>query len=155
LGRVWHAHALWLLGYPQSALFRALEGVRLAHDLGQPFNQALAATYTAMLYQLCADEATARSSIEEALGLTTEYKVPYYRAWSAILAEYALACEQPGLATIESLHQSITAFKSSGARLRLPYYLGLLAQVCVRAGRAEDGLAAIDEGMAASRAHNE
>jgi len=39
--------------------------------------------------------------------------------------------------------------------LRLPYYLGLLAQVCVRAGRAEDGLAAIDEGMAASRAHNE
>jgi len=155
LGRAWHAHALWLLGYPQSALLRALEGVRLARDLGQPFNQALAATYMAMLQQLCADEATARANAEEALALTSEYKTPYYRAWSAILAEYALACEQPGTATIASLRDSIAAFKASGARLRLPYYLGLLAQVCVRAGRAQDGLAAVDEGMAASRAHSE
>jgi predicted ATPase len=37
----------------------------------------------------------------------------------------------------------------------LPYYLALLAQVCGRAGCTEDGLAAIDEGMAASRTHNE
>ena len=134
----------------------ATVGLRLlAHDLGQPFNQALAATYLAMLQQLCADEATARASAEEALALTTEYKTPYYRAWSGILVGYALACEQPGTPTIASLRESIAAFKASGARLRLPYYLGLLAQVCGRAGRAEDGLAAIDEGMAASRAHNE
>jgi predicted ATPase len=155
LGRAWHAHALWLLGYPQSALLRALEGVRLAHDLGQPFNQALATTYLAMLQQLCGDEATARASTEEALALTAEYKAPYYRAWSAILANYALACEQPGMATIAALRESITAFKVSGARIRLPYYLSLLAQVCGRAGFAEDGLAAVDEGMTASRLHNE
>ena len=154
-GRAWHAHALWLLGYPQSALLRALEGVQLAHDLGQPFNQALAATYLAMLQQLCADEAAARSSSEEALALTTEHKAPYYRAWSAILVSYALACEQPGTSTIATLRESIAAFKASGAQLRLPYYLGLLAQVCGRAACAGDGLAAVDEGMAASRAHNE
>jgi len=143
------------LGYPQSALLRALEGVRLAHDLGQPFNQALAATYLAMLQQLCPDDATARASSEEALALTTEYKAPYYRAWSAILANYALACEKPGMATIAGLRESITAFKVSGARIRLPYYLSLLAHVCGRAGFAEDGLAAVDEGMTASRLHNE
>jgi predicted ATPase/DNA-binding winged helix-turn-helix (wHTH) protein len=154
-GRVWHAHALWLLGYPQSALLRAHEGVRLARDLGQPFNQAVAATYLAMLQQLCADEATARASAEEALALTTEYKAPYYSAWSGILVKYALACEQPRTATTAGLRESIAAFKASGARLRLPYYLGLLAQACARAGQAQDGLAAIDEGMAASRAHNE
>jgi predicted ATPase len=154
-GRAWHAHALWLLGHPQGALLRALEGVRLANDQGQPFNQALAATYLAMLQQLCADEATARASAEEALALTTEHKAPYYRAWSAILVSYALACEQPGKAPITSLRESIAAFKASGARLRLPYYLGLLAQVCGRGGRAEDGLAAVDEATAVSRAHNE
>jgi predicted ATPase/DNA-binding winged helix-turn-helix (wHTH) protein len=155
LGRAWHAHALWLLGYPHSALLRALEAVRLAHDLGQPFNQALAATYLAMLQQLCADQATARGSAEEALSLTTEYGVPYYRAWSAILANYTLAWEQPGRAAISSLRESIKAFKASGARIRLPYYLGLLAEVCGRAGYAEEGLAVVDEGMAASREHNE
>ena len=154
-GRAWHAHALWLLGYPQSALLRAHEAVQLAQDPGQPFNQALAATYLAMLQQLCADEAAARSSSEEALALATEYKAPYYRAWSAILVSYALACERPEEATITRLRESIAAFKASGARLRLPYYLALLAQVCGRGGRAEDGLAAVDEGMAASRAQNE
>jgi DNA-binding SARP family transcriptional activator/predicted ATPase len=155
LGRGWHAHALWLLGYPQSALLRALEAVRLAHDLGQPFNQAVAATYLAMLQQLCADEATAKATAEEALALTTEYKAPYYRTWSAILVNYALACEQRGMPAIARLRESIDSFKASGARLRLPYYLGLLAQVCGQAGHTEDGLAAVDEGMAASRAQNE
>jgi DNA-binding SARP family transcriptional activator/predicted ATPase len=154
-GRVWQAHALWLLGYPQSALLRAVEGVELAKDLGQPFNQALAATYLAMLHQLSADEATARASADEALALTTEYKTPYYRAWSSILVCYAQARAQPGTTAIASLRQSIEAFKASGARLRLPYYFGLLAQMCGHAGRVEDGLAAVDEAMAASRAHNE
>jgi predicted ATPase len=155
LGRAWQAHALWLLGYPQLAMVRADESVRMARDLRQPFNRALAATYLAMLQQLCADEATARASSEEALIFTSECKAPYYRAWSDILLRYALACEQPGTATIVALRASITAFKASGAGIRLPYYLGLLAQACGRAGRGEDGLAAIDEGMAASRAHNE
>jgi DNA-binding winged helix-turn-helix (wHTH) protein/predicted ATPase len=154
-GRGWHAHALWLLGYPQAALLRAHEAVRLAQDLRQPFHQAVAATYLAMLQQLCADEATARASAEEALALTAEYQAPYYRAWSTILVSYALASERPGAPTIASLWESIATFKASGARLRLPYYLGLLAQVCSRAGRADDGLAAVDEGMAASREHNE
>jgi DNA-binding SARP family transcriptional activator/predicted ATPase len=154
-GRAWQSHALWLLGFPQSALARALEGVRLANDLGQPFNQALAATYLAMLQQFCGDEAAAKAAADKALAITTEYKTPYYRAWSSILACHAQAREQPGPTTIASLRESIEAFKASGARLRLPYYLGLLAQVCGLAGRVEDGLAAVDEGMAASRAHNE
>jgi predicted ATPase len=153
--RAWHAHALWLLGYPEMARRRGLEAVHLAHDLAQPFNQALALAYLATLQQLCSDEATAQVHAEQALVLTTEYKAPYYRAWAAILASYALACAQPDATTIVALRESIAAFKASGARLRLPYYLGLLARVCGRAGRAEDGLAAVDEGMAAARAHNE
>jgi DNA-binding SARP family transcriptional activator/predicted ATPase len=153
--RAWHAHALWLLGYPQAALRRGRDAVRLARDLAQPFNQAVALAYLALLQQLCADEVTARAQAEQALALTTEYKAPYYRAWSAILVSYALAYEQPDPPTITQLRESITAFTATGARVRLPYYLGLLARVCGRAGRAEEGLAAINEGMAASRAHNE
>jgi tetratricopeptide (TPR) repeat protein len=89
--RAWHAHALWLLGYPQAALRRGRDAVRLANNLAQPFNQAVTSAYLAMLQQLCADEATARSCAEQALALTTEYKAPYYRAWSAILVSFALA----------------------------------------------------------------
>jgi DNA-binding SARP family transcriptional activator/predicted ATPase len=153
--RAWHAHALWLLGYPQAALQRGLDAMRLARDLAQPFNQAIATAYLALLQQFCADEATARAHAEQALALTTEYKAPYYRTWSAILVSYALACEQPAAPAIAGLREAIEEFKASGARLRLPYYLGLLACAYGRAGQAEEGLAAIDEGMAAARMHNE
>lgn len=132
-----------------------MDAVRLAHALAQPFNQALALTYLAMLHQLCADAATAKAQAEAALALTSEYRTPYYHAWSAILVSYALASEQPGMQAIAGLRAAIAAFQTSGARLRLPYYLGLLASVYSRAGRTAEGLAAVDEGLAAARMHNE
>jgi DNA-binding SARP family transcriptional activator/predicted ATPase len=153
--RAWQAHALWCLGYPRQALSRGLEAVKMVQDLDQPFNQALASAYLALLQQICANEAVAREHAEQALALASKYEAPYYRAWAAILVSYALALEQPNEERIERLRGSITALKASGARLRLPYYLSLLAQVCEKAGRAEEGLAAIDEAHSAARAYNE
>ena len=66
-----------------------------------------------------------------------------------------MATEQPDEERIGHLRGSITELKASGARLRLPYYLALLAQVYERVGHAEEGLAAIDEARAVARTHNE
>jgi DNA-binding SARP family transcriptional activator len=153
--RAWHGHVLWCLGYPQSAMTQCRDALQMARDLAQPFNQALAATYLATLVQFCADAPTARAHAEEAFALTTEYKAPYYRAWSAILLEFARAWEDPDAVHTARLRDAITAFTATGARLRLPYYLSLLAQVYGKAARAGEGLAVIDEGLAASRARNE
>src|SRR6266852_5485498 len=153
--RAWQAHALWCLGYPQQALSRGLDAVKLVQDLDQPFNQALVSAYLALLQQLRADEAVAREHAENALTLTSKYQAPYYRAWAAILVSYALALEQPNEERIGRLRESISEFKASSARLRLPYYLSLLAQVCGQAGRVKQGLASIDEALAEARTHNE
>ncbi len=154
-GLAWQAHALWCLGYPQQALHRGLEAIRLVQSLNQPFNQALVSAYLALLQQWRADEATARACAEEALELTSLYQAPYYHSWAAILVSYALALEQPDKPHIGRLRASIDEFKAAGARLRLPYYLSLLARVYAQAGRAEEGLAALDEALAEARAHNE
>ncbi len=151
----YQAHALWCLGYPQQAYNRGLEAVKLAQDLDQPFNQALASAYLALLQQLRADEATAREQAEHAHALARKYEAPYYRAWADILVSYALALEQPDEECIGRLRGSITEFKASGARLRLPYYISLLTHVYGKAGRAEEGLACIDEALAEARTHNE
>src|SRR2546421_953622 len=92
--RAWQSHALWCLGYSQQALSRGLDAVKLVQDLDQPFNQALVSAYLAMLQQLRAEEAVARKHSEEALSLTSMFQAPYYRAWAAILVNYALALEQ-------------------------------------------------------------
>jgi tetratricopeptide (TPR) repeat protein len=153
--RAWQAHALWLLGYPDRAESRSREAIQLASDLAQPFNQALAATYYAMLRQFCAAPAVAGAQAEAALALSVEYKAPYYILWSELLARYAAAYEQPTRANINQLRASIRGFQASGARLRLPYYLWLLARVCLEAGSPDEALVALDEALAESRATNE
>ena len=124
-------------------------------DLDQPFTQALVSAYLALLQQLRADEAVARAYAEHALALASTFQAPYYHAWAGILVSYALALAQPNEERIGHLRGSIAAFKASGARLRLPYYLSLLAQVYGKAGRVEEGLACIDEALAEARTHHE
>ena len=153
--RAWQAHALWCLGYPQQALNRGREAIKFAQDLDQPFNQALASAYLALLQQLCADETVAREYAEQALAFASKYQASYYRAWATILVSYAQALEQLDEERIERLRSSITAFKAMGARLRLPYYLSLFAHIRGKAGRAEEGLVAIDEALTEARTHNE
>ncbi len=65
------------------------------------------------------------------------------------------ASSQPDEERIGHLRDSITEFKASGAKLRLPYYLSLLAQVYGKAGCAQEGLTSIDEALSEARTHNE
>ena len=153
--RAWYAHALWLQGRVDTALAHGLEAMRIADELRQPFNQALAATYFALLQQLRSDQDTARICAEKALAITTEARVPYYRAWSQVLVRHAEAVRRPDAESIAALRASIDVFRSSGARLRLPYYLSLLAGVCGRAGRAAEGMVFLDEALAEVRSSNE
>jgi len=151
----WQSHALWCLGYPQQAFYRGLEAVKLVQDLDQPFSQALVSTYLAMLQQLRATEEDAGRHAREALAHSRMFQAPYYHGWAAILVNYTLALELCSEEHIVLLRSSISEFKASSARLRLPYYLSLLAYVCGRAGRAEEGLAAIDEALTESLTHDE
>ena len=153
--RGWQSHALWCLGYPDRALRSALDAVQLAQSLEQPFNGALATTFLAMLSQMSADTETARQRAEEAVALTLEYKSPYYHTWSAILASHAHAREQPDDAHIEALRNAIEVFTSTGVRLRLPYFLSLLADIYGLAQRPEEGLKAIEDALIQSRSSSE
>jgi DNA-binding SARP family transcriptional activator/tetratricopeptide (TPR) repeat protein len=154
-GRAWYAHALWLQGQVDTALAHGVEAMRIADELRQPFNQALAATYLALLQQLRSDPEMARTSAQRALAITTESRAPYYRAWSQILVCHAETVRRPDAEAIAALRASIDQFRAGGARLRLPYYLGLLAGACCRAGRAAEGLAVLDEALAEVRSSNE
>ncbi len=153
--RAWQAHALWCLGYPERAVRRGQEAIQVATDLELPFNQALATTYFAMLHQLCATPTEALAHAEAAWTLTIEYKAPYYSAWASILRDYGHAHQSPDAAHLDQLRQSIAVFRASGARLRLPYYLWLIAQVHGQAGQVEEGLALVQEGLAEALATGE
>ena len=75
------AHALWCLGRLDAAPRGRVQRAASARELGQPFSQAIAATYRALLQQLRAHPAEFRREAKEALDLATEFKAVYYRAW--------------------------------------------------------------------------
>ncbi len=154
-GHAWNAHALWCLGYVDRALESANAAVELAREYVQPFNQALAITYRAMLQEMRADPETFRIQAQEALALTQEYKAPYYRDWSSILVRFGQAWQTPDVENVRGLHEAIQAFTDTGARLRLPYYLSLLARAYQRAGQPGKGLYVIEQAMTESLRNNE
>jgi predicted ATPase len=154
IARAWQSHALWCLGRPDTALEAASHALRLARQLGQPLSQALASTYLALLQQLRADPATFRQQAQEALELTTQFEGTYYRAWAAILVAYAETLGSAE-ASLPHLNSAIESFKETGARLRLPYYLALLADVHLRAGAAEAGLEVVEEALSRGRETHE
>jgi DNA-binding SARP family transcriptional activator len=155
IARAWQSHAHWCLGRPDTAFEAASHALRLARQLGQPFSQAIAATYLALLQQLRAGPATFRRQAEEALGLSTEFKATYYRAWAAILVAYAETLGNPEPTRLAQLRSAIESFKETGARLRLPYYLALLADAHLRTGEADAGLDVVEEALARGRETNE
>jgi DNA-binding SARP family transcriptional activator/predicted ATPase len=155
IARAWQSHALWCLGLSQSALLRGQEAVTLARELDQPFNQTLAATYLALLQQLCGDAVAFRQQADVALALATTFKAPYYRAWASVLVAFADIVGHPEAERVFRLRQAIEAFKKTGARLRLPYFLALLAESCLRAGQHDVGLGVVDEALQEAGARGE
>ena len=155
VARAWQAHALWCLGRPDTALERGQEALRIARELQQPFSQAIAATYLALLQQLRAEPETFHRQADEALALSTDFKATYYRAWAAILVAYARTLDGPQPAAVAGLRSAIHGFQETGAQLRLPYYLALLADAHARADQPAEGLDVLEEATARSRETNE
>ena len=154
-GYAWNAHALWFLGLPETALKYGNQGVEIARQYAQPFNQALSVTYLAMLQELLADSAAFRTQAEEALKLTQESRAPYYQQWAQILVHFADACDQPSKSHLVRLEEAIHDFINAGVRLRMPYYLSLLARGCHQFGDDEKALKVIEEALSVAFSSHE
>ena len=154
-GNAWLSHTLWCLGYPQQALATGQAAVQIAADYAQPFNRALTVNYLAMLYEMCNSPSAFRAQAEEAQSLAREYQAPYYHAWSSILVDFARAWDDPAQQNLAQLRTTIDAFSGSGAHLRLPYFLALLARAYRKAGQLAAAQAAVAEALDESRRNHE
>jgi predicted ATPase len=69
-------------------------------------------------------------------------------ALAEILAGWATAVEGNTTEGLVQLRHGLDSLKSTGAELRLPFYHGLLAEVCGLAGQLDEALANIANGFA-------
>jgi predicted ATPase len=139
------SHTLWGLGYPEQAVQRSCEALALAREVHHPLSLALTQAYAAMLHQFRQEPHAASTHADMALALCTEHSMAYYLAWATIIQGWAMAAQHRREEGLIQMQQGLTAFQATGGRLRLPYYLALLAEAYGHSGQVAKGLQLLEK----------
>ena len=142
------AHLKWLREESAQADDHAAEAIAAADRLRDPFSQAIAHDYAALLHAFRAESAAALERGRDAVNMCTRHGFTYYLAMSNVVTGWAAAAEGDLAAGLTQLQQGLEELRALGAEIRLPYYLSLLAETLMRAGRTGEALATISTGFA-------
>jgi class 3 adenylate cyclase/predicted ATPase len=155
LCRTGGCHTLWLLGYPDQALHRSRDGLTLARGREHPFILALALDYASTLHQFRQEVEETRQCAAAAVALCREQGFAYYLAWAMALEGWAMAKEGQCAEGVARIRKGVAAMEATGARLRRPYYLALLADALGTAGQPDEAAAVVSDALSAVEASGE
>jgi predicted ATPase/DNA-binding winged helix-turn-helix (wHTH) protein len=144
---------LWLRGYPDQALARLHAALELARGLSHPATLAYTMLIAALLHQRRRDVDAVRKWADAAITLATENALPHWLALGTMYAGWALAAQGRMAEGLAQIQQGLAGYRATGVGLGVTRWLGLLAEVYGRNGRAAEGCALFPEALAV--AHNE
>lgn len=142
------AHLLWHRGFPDQALKASDEAIAAASRLGYPFSMATALDYAALLYVFRRETHAALEHARRAIEVCRKYDFAYYGSMAEIVAGWAAAFECDPQTGLTQLRSGLEMLRSTGAEIRLPFYLGLLAEVCTLTDNIGDALANVSSAFA-------
>lgn len=128
----WWAHAAYFAGDVGRAGLLAAQATAEARSTGHRYSIVVALAYEAITRQLLGERDICATLAEEVCVLCTRHQFSYYGEWGRILAGWALG-GGPGERLID---QGLANLHDQGARARLPYWLGLLAETTTDLDRA-------------------
>jgi tetratricopeptide (TPR) repeat protein len=143
--QAWAAHACWLLGDDAQAAFRCADAVARARAIDQPYSLTVALAYAAITHQLRADTDSLHPAVAELRELCERHRFAYYGEWGIVLDGWATGGDS-GVARIRT---GIAQLRSRGAYARMPYWLALLAEALIGAGRVGEARAVLDAALTA------
>ena len=142
------AHIDWLREEGEHAVSRAREAIAAANRISDPFSQAIALDYAALLHAFRSESRAALEHGREAVELCTRHGFAYYLAMGNVVTGWAAAAEGQVAEGLKQLQDGLNALRTLGAELRLPYYMSLLSETLARAGRMGEALATVSTGFA-------
>lgn len=129
------------------AMERCDQALSLARQLSHPASLAFALDFAAELHQLRGDAAEVQVSAGSAITLATEKGLAYWISYGNILYGWALTEQEQGDDGIEQMRQGIIAYRATGAELYLTYFLGILAEALIRAGKIAEAIEVLAEAL--------
>ena len=148
------ALAAWLRGHDALSLERSGDALEIAEELGDPFDQAYAHCFAAMLRNVRNEPKQAAAHAAEAVALSNRYGFDIWLAAGMMqggIARGALGDETAA----ELLRQTLQHWQAAGAGLNIPFFLAGLAQVRRRFGAKETAIEALNEAMDHAARHRE
>jgi len=146
--RSYSALTLFLLGYPDQALERGREAVKLARDLKQPFSLAFALYIGSFLHKYRREPEAMLAYAEEGVALCEEQNFALWLGGATAQRGWALVELGHLEEGVSEIRRGMNAWLATGAEVAKPYYLALLTDAELRMGRCADGLRRLDEGLA-------
>jgi predicted ATPase len=147
--------ALWHLGHPDQALKLNHEAVGLARAIGHPFTLAFALEHRAWLHNQCRLAAEAQAAAEEEIAIATEQGFSYWLASATLFKADSLVLQGQWSEALPLLLKGLHDLRATGTGLDLTFHLGFLGAACTRAGRFEDAVKALNEGLAVAEKSDE
>ena len=145
------AYTLWYLGYPDRAVQNNEQAVGLARELGQTFSTILAVEFSALVRHLRGEPALARARTETAIGLETEQATAFFLGCGMVERGWAMAREGEADEGIALIRRGMDVCRGAGSTLEFPHCWASLADACRVAGRVDEALWAVAEGLKQAR----
>ena len=145
--RCYLALAVWHLGFPDQAVKLNDEMLALADSINHPFSVEYALHHTGWLYQHCRLGGQAQAAGEEQTRIATEQGFRFWHASGMLYTAAGVILQGRLEEGLQLLEKGLEAYRATGAELAIPYYLSVLADGCIKAGRFAQASAALDEAL--------
>jgi predicted ATPase len=147
--------ALWMIGYPDAALGDASCALKEAREIGQAATLMYALVHACVIHIECGNYSTANEQVVELVSLAEEKSAQFWKALGLSVQGCLLVLAGRPIDAIQMITSSITALRSTGARLWLPLHLPYLARAYAEVGQFDDARRCIDEAIASVETSNE
>jgi tetratricopeptide (TPR) repeat protein len=142
------ALALLDLGYADQAAKKLATGLALARKDRHPQTLVVALDVAAQFHQLRGEPSLVLVYAREAMELADEYGFAVWRAHGLMALGWAEAELEDPQAGIKKMRRGLAAYDATGAKLRSPYFMGLLADQLGKTGQIDDALSVIADAIA-------
>jgi hypothetical protein len=140
--------ALWLLGYPKTALEETERAITAARETDHIPTLLFALSCTALTHICCRDAAVAATNLDECIALA-QGKVPFFKMFAGAQRGCVLAQTGKAADAIQAINAEIAGLRAMGATTWRTAYLSHLALAYAALGKLDDAGRCIGEAMTA------
>jgi serine/threonine protein kinase/predicted ATPase len=153
--RCYLALTLWHLGYPDQAHKMAHEAEDVARTIGHAFSLGHAVDFVAYLCHDCKLGAETEAAADQEIALATDQGFQLWHALGTLHKAGGMHLQGRRAEALPVLLKGLSAFRATGAELRVPSYLAMLGAAYWQSARFQEAHEALSEGLAVAEKNDD